>query len=70
MLAPEIASLYWEVVSVVRVSAYARHAACRDLRVKPDFCVCDAPEGEDARRARVLGGGGGGGGAIQNLLLT
>ena len=33
---------YWDVASVARLTSYAKHARCRDPRVKPDFCVCDA----------------------------
>ena len=43
-IAPEIMSRFWQVVSVVRVSGYARHAGCRDPRVQPDLCVCDVEE--------------------------
>ena len=55
-IAPEIISRFWQVVSVVRVSAYARHAACRDPRVQPDLCVCEVKE--DAAGAAAGGAAG------------
>lgn len=39
-LPPAVCGRYWQVASVTRVSAYAKHASCRDPRVQPDLCVC------------------------------
>ncbi|KAJ1489491.1 hypothetical protein T484DRAFT_3479924 [Baffinella frigidus] len=42
-LSVEVAKTFWEVQSVIRQSAYAKHASCRDIRVRPDLCVCTLP---------------------------
>lgn len=46
-LSAAVVAQFWEVQSVLRLSAYGKHASCRDKRVRPDVCVC------------VVAGGGG-----------